>query len=103
MASLLLAAGAPGERRCLPHARIMVHQPAGGAQGQASDILIQAKEIERLRDLLVSLYERHTHKDTDTICKTLDRDFYMDAHQAAAWGIVDEVIDMRSDATFIKE
>jgi ATP-dependent Clp protease protease subunit len=67
MASLLLAAGAPGERRCLPHARIMVHQPIGGAQGQASDILIQAAEIERLRDVLISLYERHTHKDKDTI------------------------------------
>jgi ATP-dependent Clp protease protease subunit len=71
MASLLLAAGAPGERRCLPHSRIMVHQPIGGAQGQASDILIQAKEIERLRDVLIGLYERHTHKDKDEICECL--------------------------------
>ncbi|KAI8469804.1 MAG: Clp protease-domain-containing protein [Monoraphidium minutum] len=103
MASLLLAAGAPGERRCLPNSRIMVHQPIGGAQGQASDILIQAKEIERLRDVLISLYQRHTHKDTDTISRTLDRDFYMDAPQAAAWGIVDEVIEARLDKTVITQ
>ena len=95
MASLLLAAGAPGERRCLPHARIMVHQPIGGAQGQASDILIQAKEIERLRDLLVGLYERHTGRAAEEVARTLDRDFYMDAAQAKGWGIVDEVIDAR--------
>ncbi|GBG00266.1 ATP-dependent Clp protease proteolytic subunit [Raphidocelis subcapitata] len=103
MASLLLAAGAPGERRCLPHSRIMVHQPIGGAQGQASDILIQAKEIERLRDVLIALYERHTHKDKDTIARTLDRDFYMDAPQAADWGIVDEVIQERLDASVITQ
>ncbi len=67
MASLLLAAGEPGERRCLPNARIMVHQPIGGAQGQASDILIQAREIERLRDLLVGLYVKHAGQDTATV------------------------------------
>eukprot|EP00879_Flechtneria_rotunda_P004480 GHRR01004734.1.p1 GENE.GHRR01004734.1~~GHRR01004734.1.p1 ORF type:complete len:230 (+),score=41.39 GHRR01004734.1:279-968(+) len=95
MASLLLAAGEPGERRCLPNARIMVHQPIGGAQGQASDILIQAKEIERLRDLLIQLYVRHTKQGKETIGKTLDRDFYMDPANAREWGLIDHVIEHR--------
>uniref|UniRef100_A0A383WNM1 ATP-dependent Clp protease proteolytic subunit n=1 Tax=Tetradesmus obliquus TaxID=3088 RepID=A0A383WNM1_TETOB len=95
MASLLLAAGEPGERACLPNARIMVHQPIGGAQGQASDILIQAKEIERLRDLLVQLYVRHTGQTTETVGKTLDRDFYMSPADARGWGLVDSVIEHR--------
>lgn len=95
MASLLLAAGEPGERRCLPNARIMVHQPIGGAQGQASDILIQAKEIERLRDLLISLYVKHCGQETESVSKTLDRDFYMDPPDAKEWGLIDTVIEHR--------
>eukprot|EP00882_Tetradesmus_deserticola_P017406 GHRQ01018646.1.p1 GENE.GHRQ01018646.1~~GHRQ01018646.1.p1 ORF type:complete len:240 (+),score=88.16 GHRQ01018646.1:164-883(+) len=95
MASLLLAAGEPGERACLPNARIMVHQPIGGAQGQASDIVIQAREIERLRDLLVQLYVRHAGQTTETVAKTLDRDFYMSPEDARAWGLVDTVIQHR--------
>lgn len=95
MASLLLAAGEPGERRCLPNARIMVHQPIGGAQGQASDILIQAKEIERLKDQLISLYVKHCGQDEKTVLKTLDRDFFMDPADAKKWGLIDTVIEHR--------
>lgn len=103
MASLLLAAGDAGQRRSLPNARIMVHQPIGGAQGQASDILIQAKEIERLRDLLVDLYKDHTGQEKDTIGKTLDRDFYFSPEEARQWGLIDEVIAKRPKETTITE
>lgn len=103
MASLLLAAGEPGQRRSLPHARIMVHQPHGGAQGQASDILIQAREIERLRDMLVGLYSTHTRQDKETIGRTLDRDYFFSAPEARDWGLIDEVISKRSSDTTILE
>lgn len=103
MASLLLAAGEPGERRCLPNARIMVHQPIGGAQGQASDILIQAAEIKRLKELLVELYVKHCGQDTESVGKTLDRDFYMDPKDAQQWGLIDHVIEHRPLETAVSQ
>jgi ATP-dependent Clp protease protease subunit len=99
MASLLLCAGAKGERRATPHARVMLHQPLGGAQGQASDVLIQAREISRLRDMLTDLYCRHSGAARELVERTLDRDSYMSAGEAVAWGLLDHVIDERDEAT----
>ncbi|MCL1857333.1 MAG: ATP-dependent Clp endopeptidase proteolytic subunit ClpP [Kiritimatiellaeota bacterium] len=92
MGAVLLAAGAKGKRFALPNARIMIHQPLGGAQGQASDIQIQAQEILRVREMLNSLLSRHTGKDMDTIAKDTDRDFFFSAQEAKAYGLVDEVL-----------
>jgi ATP-dependent Clp protease protease subunit len=98
MASLLLAAGEPGHRRTLPHSRIMLHQPSGGAQGQATDIEIQAREILKVRDTLNGLYKRHTAQPLDKISRALERDFFMTAEEAQEFGIVDEVIAQRPAA-----
>ncbi len=95
MGSLLLCAGAKGKRYALPNARVMVHQPSGGAQGQASDIEIQAKEILHLRQQLNEIYQRHTGQELDAIKKRLERDSYMSAEQAREFGIVDEVVENR--------
>ncbi|HRG46669.1 MAG: ATP-dependent Clp protease proteolytic subunit [Leptospiraceae bacterium] len=95
MASLLLAAGAKGKRSALPHARIMMHQPSGGATGQASDIEIQANEILRVKSIINSLYQKHTEKDIQTIERDTERDFYMTAEEAKAYGIIDNVITDR--------
>ena len=95
MASLLLAAGEPGHRRSLPHSRIMLHQPSGGAAGQATDIEIQAREILKVRDTLNGLYQRHTHQALSKISRALERDFFMSAGEAKEFGIVDEVIGQR--------
>lgn len=95
MASLLLAAGEPGHRRSLPHSRIMLHQPSGGAQGQATDIEIAAREILKMREVLNGLYERHTGQHVDKIAGALERDFFMNAKEAKEFGIVDEVIATR--------
>lgn len=92
MAALLLLAGAPGKRYALPNARIMIHQPWGGVEGQASDINIQAKEILRLRDMINSIMAKHTGKSLDVIAKDTDRDFFMSAEQAKEYGVVDEVV-----------
>ena len=92
MGAVLLAAGAPKKRFALPSARIMVHQPWGGVQGQASDISIQAKEILRLREVLNTILAVHTGKKLAEIEKDTDRDFFMSADEAAAYGLVDEVI-----------
>ncbi|GAB4817487.1 hypothetical protein N2152v2_004533 [Parachlorella kessleri] len=92
MASLLLAAGAEGHRKSLPHTRVMLHQPSGGAQGQASDIAIQAKEILKMRDMLNGLYVKHTGQDRQRVEEVLERDFFMSAEEAREFGIVDEVI-----------
>jgi len=92
MGAVLLAAGAPKKRFALPSARIMVHQPWGGVQGQASDISIQAKEILRLREVLNNILAVHTGKKLAEIEKDTDRDFFMSADEAAAYGLVDEVI-----------
>ena len=92
MAAVLLAAGTPGRRFALPNARIMIHQPWGGVEGQASDISIQAKEILRLRDRLNEILSRHTGKSLEIITHDTDRDFFMAAEEAKAYGLVDEVV-----------
>ena len=95
MGSLLLAAGSAGKRYALPHARIMIHQPSGGAQGQATDIEIQAREILRLRTKLNQIYEKHTGKNLDEIEKSMDRDNFMSVEEALNFGIIDSVVDKR--------
>jgi len=92
MGSLLLCAGAKGKRFALPDARIMIHQPWGGAQGAASDISIQAKEILRLREKLNELLVRHTGQPLDKIERDTDRDYFMSAEEAKTYGIIDDVI-----------
>ena len=95
MGSLLLAAGEKGMRYALPNARIMLHQPSGGFQGQASDIERHAEDIIKMKRRLNEVYVRHTGKDYETIERTLDRDYFMSAEDARAFGIVDEVITKR--------
>ena len=97
MGSLLLAAGAEGKRFSLPNARIMVHQPSGGAQGQATDIEIQAKEILSLRKRLNEIYVEHTGQKIDIIEQALERDRYMTPEDAKDFGIVDEVVTKRPE------
>ena len=92
MAAVLLAAGTKGKRFALPNARIMIHQPWGGVQGQASDISIQAKEILRMRDRLNEILALHTGKPIENIAKDTDRDFYMNAEEAKAYGVVDDIL-----------
>lgn len=92
MGAVLLAAGAKGKRRILPHARVLIHQPLGGAQGQASDIEIQAKEIVRIRAELNGILTHHTGQPYDRIVKDTDRDYIMTAEEAVSYGIVDEII-----------
>jgi ATP-dependent Clp protease protease subunit len=96
MAALLLASGSKGKRFALPHARIMIHQPLGGVQGQAIDIDIQAKEILRLREDLNGILTKHTGQSPKRIEKDTDRDLFMTAKQAVEYGLVDEVIVTRS-------
>lgn len=95
MGSLLLAAGEPGMRKCLPNARVMVHQPSGGARGQATDIEIQAREILDLRKRLNEIYVKHTGQTIKTIETALERDNFMSAAAAKKFGIVDEVVENR--------
>lgn len=92
LGALLLAAGAKKKRFALPHARIMIHQPLGGVQGQATDIDIQTKEILRMREELNNILVEHTGQGLEKIKKDTDRDFYMSAEQAKEYGIVDEII-----------
>jgi len=92
MGAVLLAAGRPGKRFALPHARIMIHQPWGGFQGQATDISIQAQEILRLRAKIEDILAKHTKQPLEKIKKDTDRDYFMSAEEAKAYGIVDEVI-----------
>lgn len=98
MAAVLLAAGVKGKRYALPHARIMVHQPMGGFQGQATDVDIQAREILRLREELNRILTEHTGKSIEQIERDTERDFYMSGWQAKDYGIVDEVITSRGGA-----
>ena len=98
MGSFLLAAGEPGMRVALANSRIMVHQPSGGAQGMASDIEIQAREILRMRTRLNSLYAKYTGQAIEEIEKAMDRDKFMESDEAKAFGIIDEVFDKRPDA-----
>lgn len=95
MGSFLLASGEPGMRIALPQARIMVHQPSGGARGMASDIEIQAREILRLRKRLNELYAKYTGKSVEEIDAALDRDTWLDADEARAFGLVDKVFESR--------
>ena len=95
MGSLLLCAGAAGKRYALPNSRVMVHQPSGGAQGQASDIEIQAREILKIRERLNLIYVEHTGKSLDEIEKALDRDSYLSSEEAKIFGLIDEVVDNR--------
>ena len=95
MGSLLLSAGAEGKRYALPNARIMVHQPSGGFQGQASDIERHAQDIIKMKKRLNNVYVHHTGQDYDTIENTLDRDHFMTAEEAKDFGIVDAVIEKR--------
>ncbi|MFZ5451833.1 MAG: ATP-dependent Clp endopeptidase proteolytic subunit ClpP [Thermodesulfobacteriota bacterium] len=95
MGALLLAAGAPGKRSSLPHSRILIHQPLGGFQGQATDVDIQAREILRLREELNEILARHTGQPIERINQDTERDFYMSGEQAKEYGLVDEVIAER--------
>ena len=96
MGAVLLAAGAKGKRFALPNARIMIHQPWGGFEGQAVDISIHAKEILRLRDSLNAILAAHTGKALEAIVKDTDRDFFMSAEEARVYGLIDEVVSARS-------
>ena len=97
MGSLLLAAGAKGKRSCLPNSRVMIHQPMGGFQGQASDIEIHAKEILFLRSRLNDILAKHTGQPVDNIAKDTDRDNFMSSEQSVTYGIIDKVISSRAD------
>jgi ATP-dependent Clp protease protease subunit len=97
MGSLLLCGGEKGMRFALPNARIMVHQPSGGFQGQASDILRHAEDIMKVKKRLNDVYVHHTGQDYDTIEKTLDRDHFMSSEEAKAFGLIDEVLSKRPD------
>ena len=98
MGSLLLTAGAKDKRFALPNSRIMVHQPSGGAQGQATDIEIQAREILRMRARLNEIYVEHTGQDLKKIEAAMERDNFMSAEEAKAFGLIDEVVDQRPAA-----
>ena len=97
MGAVILAGGAPGKRFTLPHSRIMIHQPWGGFQGQATDIDIHAREILRLRDRLNSVLAAHTGRDVDTVAADTERDNFMDENEAIEYGIIDRVIKSRED------
>ncbi len=96
MGALLLAAGAKGKRAALPHSRVMIHQPLGGAQGQASDIEIQAREILTLRQRLNEILQYHTEQPLDKIETDTDRNYFMSAEEAKEYGIIDEIMERRN-------
>ncbi len=98
MATVLLAGGTKGKRFALPNSRVMIHQPTGGASGQTADIAIQAKEIIRWRRTLNEIIAKHTGKTADEVEKDSDRDYYMSAHEALKYGIVDKVFETRAEA-----
>lgn len=95
MGSLLLTAGAAGKRFCLPNSRVMVHQPLGGARGQATDILIHAEEIRKMRNQLYNVYVRHTGRSMEEIERALERDNFMSAQEAKDFGLIDQVVEKR--------
>jgi ATP-dependent Clp protease protease subunit len=95
MGSLLLAAGESGMRFSLPNSRIMVHQPSGGYQGQATDIMIHAQETQKLKDRLNSIYVKHTGRKMKEVVDALERDNFMDPEQAKDWGLIDEIVENR--------
>ena len=92
MGAFLLAGGAKGKRYALPNAEIMIHQPLGGAQGQASDIEIEAKEIQKLKKELYEIISKHSGKDYDQVWKDCDRNYWMVASEAKEYGMIDEVL-----------
>tara|TARA_R110000787_G_scaffold25373_22_gene71435 strand:+ start:3731 stop:4318 length:588 start_codon:yes stop_codon:yes gene_type:complete len=96
MGSFLLSAGAKGKRFALPNSRIMIHQPSGGAQGQATDIEIQAREILYLRERLNQMYADHTGQPLEKIARDVERDFFMNAEAAKEYGLIDQILDKRS-------
>jgi ATP-dependent Clp protease protease subunit len=98
MGAVLLAAGTKGKRYCLPNARVMIHQPSGGAQGQATDIEIQAKEILKTKERLNQILAHHTGKTVEQIYKDAERDYFMSAQEAKDYGLVDEVIYKRPES-----
>lgn len=95
MAAVILSSGAKGKRICLPHSEVMIHQPLGGTQGQATDIEIHAKHIQKTRDTLNKILSENTGKDIDTITKDTDRDNFLDAKQALKYGLVDKIFSKR--------
>lgn len=95
MGALLLTAGAKGKRYALPNSRVMIHQPLGGAEGQAADIEIQAREILRLREVINQIISRHTGQSLEKIAHDVDRNYWMNAQEAKEYGIIDEIIDKR--------
>jgi ATP-dependent Clp protease protease subunit len=96
MGAVLLAAGAPGKRFALPHARIMIHQPLGGFQGQATDISIHAQEILRMRETLNGLLAKHTGQKVEKIAADTERDFFMDSEAARNYGIIDSIVERKA-------
>ncbi len=102
MGALLLAAGAKGKRYALPSARVMIHQPLGGSQGQASDIAIQAKEILIIKDTLNRILAKHTEKSFEQIQTDTDRNFFMSSHESRDYGIIDHVMTTRDDLDIIE-
>jgi ATP-dependent Clp protease protease subunit len=98
MGSFLLSAGTKGKRFALPNSRIMIHQPSGGAQGQATDIEIQAREILYLRERLNRMYAEHTGQPVEKIARDVERDFFMSADQAKEYGLIDQILDRRAPA-----
>jgi len=95
MGAFLLAAGEPGKRYCLPNSSVMIHQPSGGAQGQATDILIQAENIKATKDRLNNILARHTGKPVETVAEDTERDNFMNAEKALEYGLIDEVLEKR--------
>lgn len=98
MGSLLLTAGAKGMRYCLPNARVMVHQPSGGYQGQATDIMIHARETQAIKERLNNIYVHHTGQSYETVEAALERDRFMTADDAREWGLIDEIVTRREEA-----
>jgi ATP-dependent Clp protease protease subunit len=98
MGSLLLTAGHPGMRFSLPNSRVMVHQPSGGYQGQATDIMIHARETQKLKDRLNEIYVRHTGQPIEAVEAALERDNFMSAEDARAWGLIDSILESRGKA-----
>jgi ATP-dependent Clp protease protease subunit len=97
MGAMLLAAGAPGKRYALPYSRVMIHQPLGGASGQASDLEIQAREILKIKKLLTELLAKHCKRPYEDLYRDCDRDFFMSAQEACDYGVVDQVIEKHAE------
>ena len=95
MGSVLLCAGTPGKRSALPHSRVLIHQPLGGAEGQASDILIAAKEIEKTREELINIIAEHCGQPYDKVFADADRDYWMNAEEALQYGMIDKILNFR--------